>query len=320
MGPLTPMAPPDKLPELIMYVATGEESGPGKVYQMNEHGRVLGCVNLPFTPTGLALHRNNGLVMAVPRDGGKIMYIDESGKQSTLWEKDQNVIHPVDVAVSGDSDTVLVADNIADLLAATTTGGTKPKIYQRMEGQKWAAQDMSVAITQDKHVIYGTNGDKGIFRFAGDNYSANLEPLLPGPGGVAADPKSLLWSATQSPNQMYLFEGDQLVKKLRLPPGKSHYRNGLLSFAPSSNMVVAARESDKTDGEVWFLQYRLKDEEAASEGKEGSEREEYLKAWDNQKTEIRSLYPWTRETMTDFVVGPRMRWERNSASEYKSTY
>lgn len=291
-----PVIPPKIPPAFVLYVSTGDEAGPGKVYQLNEHGRVLGWVNLPYTATGMALHRTHGLVLAVPRDGGKIMRIDETGKLSTVLEKDKTLVHPVDVGIAGLSDTVVVADNIADVLAATTTGGTKAKIYHRFEGQKWAAQDMSVAVTRDKHVVFGTDGDKGIYRFSGDDYSASRPPLLPGPGGVAADTKTLRWAATQSPNLVYVFEGQELLKKLRLPPNKFIYRQGLLSFSPAGTLCVVGRDSDRAIGEPWFFMY------------------------DVDKDEIRSLFPWKHETMTDFVVGPRMLWDRHSPKTYESIY
>jgi len=284
------------MPAFVLYVACGDETGPGKVYQVDEHGRVLGVVNLPFTPTGMALHRTHGLVLAIPRDGGKIMRIDDTGKASTLLEKDETLVHPVDVAIGGQSDSVLVADNIADVMAATSSAGIKPKLYQRLEGQQWSAQSMSLAVTNDKHVIFGTDGDTGIYRFGGDDQSASGDPLLPGPGGVAADPKTLQWAATQNPDQIYVFEGEELMKKLRLPPGKSMYRNGLLSFSPCGSLCVAARDSDTTAGEPWLLMYNIEEDK------------------------IRSLFPWTRETMTDFVVGPRMLWERNSPNPYRSIH
>ena len=283
-------------PAFVLYVLAGEETGPGKLYQVNEHGDVLGVVSLPHTGTGVDLHRSHGLVMAVPRDGGKIMRVDDTGKLSTLLEKDKTLVHPIDVAVGGDSDTVLVADNIADVMATTTSGGARPKVYQRLEGQKWTAQEMSIAVTKDKHVILGTDGDKGIYRMSGRDTSTAGDPLLPGPGGVAADPKSLRWAATQDSDQIYVFEGPELEKKLRLPPKKSHYRNGLLSFSPAGSVCVAVRDSDTATGEVWLLMY------------------------DIEKDEIRNLFPWKREPMTDFVVGPRMIWERNSPNTYKSTY
>jgi hypothetical protein len=59
---------------------------------------------------------------------------------------------------------------------------------------------------------------------------------------------------------------------------------------------VACRPSDDTAAQPWFLMY------------------------DFEKDEIRSLFPWTRETLTDFVVGPRMFWDRKSPNEYKSVY
>ena len=287
---------PESVPAFVLYVATGEESGPGKIYQVNEHGRVLGVVNLPYTPTGLALHRDHGLVCTMPRDGGHIMKIDDTGKVSTLMEREKDLVHPVDVAVGGNSDSIVVADNISDVLAATNTGGVKPQIYKRLEGQKWSAQNMSIAVTRDKAVIFGTDGDKGIYRFSGNAATTSSSPLLPEAGGVAADPKSLRWAATQSPNQIYVFEGEELIKKLRLPPNKSMYRNGLLSFSPAGSICVAARESDSVSGQPWLLMYNIEEDE------------------------IRSLFPWNHETMTDFVVGPRMLWERKSPRAVRSLY
>ena len=147
-----------------------------------------------------------------------MMRIDETGKVATILEKDPALVHPVNVGVGGESDTIVVGDNIGRVLAATTTAGDKPKVYRKFDEQKWAEPDMSVAVTRDKHVVYGSNGPEGIFRYAGDNFSASQPPLLPGRGGVAADTNTLMWAATQNPNQVYVFEGEELVKKLRLPP------------------------------------------------------------------------------------------------------
>jgi hypothetical protein len=311
------------IPAYVLYVAAGDPEGSdsGKVYQVNEHGRVLGWVNLPYTPTGIALHRDNGLVVCLPRDGGRVVRIDDTGKPSTLLEKDKTLVHPVDVAVGGESDSIVVADNIADVIAATTTGGTVPKIYDELKGQKWTAQDMSVAVTRDKHVLFGTNGDRGIFRLSGDSLGASATPLLPEPGGVAADPKSLRWAATQAPNEIYLFEGEEMLRKIKLPPNKRFYRNGLLSFSPAGNLVAAARDGDEAEGDVWFFQFNADDEEdGGSASKEPPHDNWYIKDWATQDIKTRSLFPWKHETMNDFVVGPRMFWDRNEKRPYESTY
>jgi len=286
---------PEIMPAFVLYIATGDENGPGKVYQVNEHGRVLGWINLPHTPSSIALHRDNGLVVALPRDGGKLVRIDDTGKTETFLEKDKNLVHPVDVAIGSESDTVVVADNIADMISATSTGGRVPQEYRRFENQRWTAQDMSVAVTRDGHVILGTDGDKGIYRYSAKD-PADKEPMLPEAGGVAADPKTLKWAATQSPNQLYIFEGEEHEKTLRLPPGKSIYRNGLLSFGPAESIVVAGRDNDSLENNPWLFMY------------------------DPECGDIRALFPWEKETMTDFVVGPRMFWDRNSPSTYKSIY
>ena len=64
-------------------------SSKGTVYQTDDTGRVVATVTLPYTATGLALHRNRGLVAAIPRDGGKILKIDERGMASTILERDR---------------------------------------------------------------------------------------------------------------------------------------------------------------------------------------------------------------------------------------
>ena len=284
VGPQGPAAigaqPPgnkEKAPAFVLYVAVGDsDSGEtGKVYQVNEHGRILGWINVSSAPTGIALHRDNGLVIALPRNGGKVIRISETGRQNVLLEKQATLVHPIDVGVSGGSDSVLVADNISDVIVATSIGGIKSKVYERFEGQKWTAQNMSVAVTSDKQGIWGD--DTGIFR---DN-----KRVLPGVGGVAADPATLKWAATQAPNQIYVLEGEELQRKLRLPPGKSLYNQGMLSFGPAGSLAVAARDSDAAVAQPWFLLY------------------------DDETDEIRTLFQWEKERVNDFVIGPRMLWD-----------
>jgi hypothetical protein len=291
---------PEMLPEIVLYISAGNDGDEGgKIYQVNDVGRVLGIVKLPYQATGLALHREHGLIAVTPRDRGKIYRVDDTGKLSVIMENNSKLPHPVDVGVPGDSDMIVVADSVADVLMATNIAGIDPLIYKRFEDAQYDEQDMSVAVTRDNHVMFGTDAADGIYRFSGDDYTASRGPMLPGRGGVAADPSSLKWAATQSPNLIHVFEGEMALKTFKLAPGKSIYRQGLLSFAPSGAVVVATRPSDEVDTGVWLTAYET------AEGKEG---------------QIRSLFLWDKERMLDFVVGPRMIWERHSPSTYKSEY
>ncbi len=287
-------------PQIVFYVSCGDESGPGQVFQVTELGAVLGLRNLPYAATGLALHRTHGLIAALPRDGGKIMRIDDTGKVETILENDPLVVQPIDVGVASKSDTIVVADNISDCLAATNTAGRKPEVYLGFEGQKYENQQMSVAVTTDRHVIFGTNGDEGIFRYAGDDFTATRGPLLPGRGGVAADTTSLKWAATQSPNKILVYEGEELMKELELPANMRFFRHGLLSFSGAGELVVAARAADKPDDDPWLIQYLTEEKP-------------------NRPDRV-NLFKWNRAPMLDFVVGPRMYWERDDRSEYRNTY
>ena len=237
--------PNPETPAFVLYISCGNDASEGIVYQTDEHGRILGKVKLPYTATGIALHREHGLVLAIPRDGGKIMEIDETGKLSTILENDPALVHPVNVGVASNSDTVVAADNIANVLAFTNTAGVKAKIYRRLSGEKWAAQKMSVAVASDKSVIYGFEGRAGVFRCSGDD-STGRAPLLPNYGGVAADPTSTRWAAAQPPNQIYGYDGNELVKKLRLPPNKGHYQRRIALLRPG-RLVVCGRAGQRQD-------------------------------------------------------------------------
>ena len=281
-------------PHYAIYVTCGEDTGPGKVYQLDEQGRVQGVVHLASTATGIALHRQNALVLAVPRAGGHILRIDDAGRLSSIVDRDKLLIHPVDVAVASNSDTVLVADNIAKVLATVPATGGVVKIYRGLGDDKWtAAPELSIAATTDGHVLFGSSALRGIIRLQGP--ADPLRPLWTGAGGVAADTASLRWAAAAAPGFVATYDGEEPLAKLRLPPGKSIYRQGLLSFAPGG-LLLAARESNQPDGQPTFLRY-------------------------NPDTgDVENLFTWNRERVMDFVVGPRMLWDRDARAAPQSAY
>jgi len=268
----------------------GTDTSAGRVYQLDDSGGVVGRVDMRYTAIGMAYHPKRGLVLAVPREGGKILCIDPNGKLATLLEKDPGMAHPVGVAAVGESDTLLVADNIADMLLAATIGGAKARVYHRFDGQKYTSQGMSVAVTKDKHVIFSSTGVPGVFRYGGGQSAAGDRPTLPISGSVAADPKSFRWAATQEPNLIYVYDGEQMLKKLRLPPGKGFYRNGLLCFTHTGGLCVAVQDSESENNmEVGLVLYDL------------------------DKDELRNLFAWQRGPMQSFVAAPRMPWPRPPA-------
>jgi hypothetical protein len=288
IGPVASLAPsslpkPEEPSNLVFYISVGTETSPGKVYQVGEDRQVFGKVNLQYTATGMAVHKSQGLVLAVPRDGGKLMRIDPTGKASILLEKDSALQHPVSVSIASGSDMILAADNFNNTLVALPITAPKPKIYTRFEGQNYTSQDMSVAVTKDKHVIFSSGGAPGVFRFGGGVTFADSKPVLPTSGGVTADVNSFRWAAAQDPNRILVYDGEQLTKKLRLPAGKSLYHNGVMGFGPRGSLCVAVRDSEEDSGEVSLLMFDL------------------------AKDEIKTLFP-CKEPLQDFVVGPRMPW------------
>lgn len=302
-------APVDMPPGMVLYISCGEENTSGKVYQVDESGRVLGVVNLPHTATGIALHREHGLVCVCPREGGKVYRISDGGEVEPIIEKDAQMAHPVDVAMGAESDSMVLADNIADTISLSNVQGKSLDVYKKFEGlEHLDRKDMSVAVGRDKSILFGTNGDKGIYRFTGNAALASSTPVLPEAGGVAADPASYRWAATQGSNRVVVMEGDAEVASYELPSGKLFYRQGMLSFAPpagtaettgGSGVVVAMRDADNTESAPYLIEFKTK-----SDG----------------KVDQRLLFDWKNDKMVDFVVGPRMLWEENHRDTYKSQY
>ncbi len=292
-----------KLPELVLYVAAGDGPGAGKVYQVRgTDGTVLGKENFNQPPTGISMYRDHGVVVTLPRDGGKIVEIADTGKQSTILEKDPSLPHPVKISMPGNSDTMVVADDIADQLVMSNIGGAKTKVYQKFPSS-YSAQPMSVAVANDKGVVFSSNAEPGVHKFMGDQTSVKGDkPVLPASGGVAADHSSLRWAAAQAPNKIKIYEGQQFVKELTLPPNYNFYKGGLMSFGPDGSLCVAA-QNDKE--EVWILCFHQ------DKKKDGT---------DSNKWSVTNSFKWTNEEMQDFAVGARMPWDEHAASSYKSTF
>ena len=300
-GKILPVEPKrDKLPQLVLYVAAGDGIGPGKVYQVEgTDGRVMGKENFDQTPTGISMYgdhgRELGVVVAIPRDGGKVVEIDDTGKQSTILEKDPALPHPVKISMAGNSNTMVVADDLAYQLVMSTIEHTKTKVYQKFD-PSYSSQPMSVAVANDKDVLFSSNAKPGVHKFSGDQSARGDKPILPTSGGVAADHGSLRWAAAQVPNVIKVYEGRQFLKNLRLPPQKKFYKGGLMSFGPDGSLCVAVQDSDNEQGDVWILCFHV------------------------DKEQVTNSFKWTHEEMQDFAVGSRMPWNQHSASPYKSTF
>ncbi len=300
--------PPEIAPAMVLYISVGDDKSPGRVYQVDDQGRVLGMVNLPATATGIAMVREHGLVCVTPREGGKIYNIDDGGAVSTILQNDEKLVHPTDVAVAPNSDSIILADNMADTIMMTNVSGRPADTFKKFEGMKFQNQRMSVAVGRDKAVIYGSDGNQGIYRYSGDADEHRSTPILPEAGGVAADPVSDHWAATQGLNEIVVMEGETKKTTYKLPAGKILHNGGLLSFAPpagaaekvgGTGIVTVMRDASDANAAPYLIEFKT-----SPEG----------------KVDQRLLFDWTKEPIQDFVVGPRMYWEKNHRDTYKGVY
>ena len=282
LGRLPPPEQRKDIPELVLYVSTGsDEAAPGTVYQVKgTDGDVMGKAKLDTMARGIDMYRDHGIVVACPANGGKIVQIDDTGKQSTILEKDQSLPHPVKVSMPGKSDTMVIADDMSHQAVMSTIAGTKTKVYQQFDARV-TDKPMSLAVANDKSILFSSDAEPGIHKFMGDQSAKGDKPVLPQSGGVAADHSSLRWAAAQAPNSIKVYEGQQYLKSLRLPPSMSFYKGGLMSFGPDGSLSVATRDNDKN--EIWIISYNV------------------------DKERITGQFKWTHEEIQDFAaVGTRM--------------
>ena len=181
--------------ELAIYLGLGEVGGFGKIVQVDGAGRVLGSVNLAGTPYGLAFHENR-LVAALP-SANKVVAVSEEAEVMTMLDG-VNLPNPISVAVNPHSGDILVADNQTDNLMLMKGGEAAGlEVLHRVEGADEQLQNMSLAVTSDGYILFGTAPPKGVFRFQVDGDITLENPILPECGDVAASPDSKLWAATQ---------------------------------------------------------------------------------------------------------------------------
>ena len=181
------------------------------------------------------------------------MEIDDTGKLSTIIEKDPVLPHPVKISMPGNSDTMVVADDLSDQLVMSAHRRHRRPRSTRSSTQSYSSQPMSVAVANDKGVVFSSDADPGVHKFMGDQSAQGDKPVLPASGGVAADHSSLRWAAAQAPNAIKVYEGQQYLKTLRLPPNKKFYKGGLMSFGPDGSLCVAVQDADNEQGDVWIL-------------------------------------------------------------------
>jgi hypothetical protein len=232
------------------------------------------------------MYRDRGVVLASPRGGGKIELIDNSGKLSTIIEKDPAMPHPVKISMPGKSDVIVVADNVADQLVMSTIAGTKSKVFRKFDA-RYSLQPMSVAATNDKEVVFSSHGDPGIHKFAGESVVRGDKPVLPTSGGVAADHSSSRWAAAQVPNVIKVYEGRQFVKDIHLPPQNEFYKGGLMSFGPDGSLYVAVQGPDNEQDDPWIICFNV------------------------DKNTTATSFKWWHDEIQDFSAGTRMAWDRH---------
>jgi DNA-binding beta-propeller fold protein YncE len=276
-----PAGPADLGKDLAVYLGCGDVQGGGSVVQLDRTGKVLGIVRLSNTPYGLAT-RKGGLVAAVPSFGaGSVVSIDSTGKVDTLLQDVQALPAPINVAVDPASGDILVADNRTDVLVLLPAGGPKQRrTILQITGHENHLQDMSVAFTRDRHLLFGGSGPEGIYRFRGDKDATLGDPLLPDRGGVAADPTSKRWVAALR-GDLHVFEESREVLKMPYPAGKTKWHDAL-AFTPAGTLVLALHLGGN-GYDVVVADFRAK--------------------------EFKRLFSWDVSRIVSLTVGPKMEWK-----------
>ncbi len=292
--------------DLAIYLGCGEVLGPGTVVQVDRTGKVLGTIELPSTPSGLALNKD-GLVAALPGHPshprqrlGKVVRIDGNGNVETIFQDERTIPHPSAVASDPGSGDILVGFGTTDVLLLLPTGQPKgPRKILQSEGHEDRLQPGSLALAKDGHLLLEgmSGGLPRIYRFRAEKDATLGQPLLPFSGLVAADPSSARWvaalpsqqvgSTVLYPGELRVFEGARETKKIPLPKDKSHWHNSL-GFGPDGTLVIAFCDSKRNGEDIGY---------------------EVVVA-DLRANVFRPLFAWNKSRVVSLAVGPKMTWKK----------
>ena len=192
------------------------DDGSGKVSQADGRGRTLATVDVPATPYGIAVCKD-GLVAALPRAGTVVSRHPGKGSKA-IRRRTAEVAHQRRRR-AGVRRRFGGRQHLGHSLLLPAANGGKPLVVQQIHGAEAQMQNMSVAMTKGGFGDLGTDVPVGIYRFLPKDGVSMGEPVLPGDGGVAADPASERWVACQ-PDGLHCFEKDRDSFTIPFPAGK----------------------------------------------------------------------------------------------------
>lgn len=186
-GPCSPYpstSPRSRWPLSSTFPCRGRERAEAKVYQVDEHGRVLGIVGLQdFTATGLACTTPTASCAPVRGTAASCCGSTTRPRSRPSWRRDEALVHPVVAWASPPNRIRARGRGVSDLLAALQRAAANYKVYQSSKARSGTPRTCR-GHHQDKHVIFGTKTATGHLPLAGDDFTAKG----PGParaGGVA---------------------------------------------------------------------------------------------------------------------------------------
>lgn len=271
-------------PNQAVYVACGKPTGPGKVYQVDSLGQILGCVDLPSTPYGIVAS-SDAITVALPSLG--LLRIAADGSYAPLAKP--HVHRALDVAINTETGDLVVADNRADVLwLVGSDPDVEPRRIQSFEGSERQLQNMKVAMTADGFLLFASDQPNGVYRWRPTEDGELGAPLVKEDGDVAGDPNSTRW-AFAGRSGLYVFDKRDPIAEVPFSSNQSAYLGGLV--AASNGKFVTAIV--------------------------GRSHPELIAIDAEEKTQ-RLLFAWQLERMTDIAIGPRMAWPSAQAGSVVS--
>jgi hypothetical protein len=276
--------------ELAVYLGCGKPRGPGAVYQLDSAGKVLGSVALSGTPYGLAAEKER-LVAALPAlAGAKMMKIDSTGKPDVLFEERELLPAPITVAVTPGTHEVVVGDNRKDVVIFLPDSKHQDRLpildVSGDAGARKFLQNMSLAITSDHFVLFGTDHPRGIYRFTlprGDELRLlnQQTQVLRDDGEVASDPSSKRWAAALR-SDLKVFEESRELATIPYPGGTLKTILPLVAFGPDGTLILTVGT--------------------------GPDKYDVMRA-DLATKSLRSLFTWNKASVKSLAVMQRMTWK-----------
>lgn len=222
-----------------LFLGCGRIHAPGRVVKVDLAGQQLSEVKVEETPNDVVVHGT--LVYAVLPNAKKVVTLDGLRNVNVVLGGRNVFRQPITVAIGGNPEAVIVADNLSDTVCRFD-GNRKKVLFTAQSEDRQHMQDMYVGVCGSKLIVAVNAPHDKIGTWTVDmspGQAGTPKKLLTDCGYIAVQPGSQRWAVIQG-QYIYIMEDEKQITQIALPKDKTPHKGGTLAWC-GETLVTAFR-------------------------------------------------------------------------------